>query len=68
MELSLFEEWAGYEISDIVTMKDSDITAHILWVMRFFGYSNKEINKARKMLNKRINNIEKHPERFIKGL
>jgi hypothetical protein len=55
LELSLFSEWAGFEIDrDLIKQFSlAEIVVHILWEMTFYGFDEEIIAKQREELLKR---------------
>lgn len=59
LELSDWEEWLGMEIDEKTAQNYSisEIAAHCLWEMAFFGYDKTAVQEQRDALNKRVKEI-----------
>lgn len=67
LELSLFEEWAGYWIDEklLQQMPAPEIAAHILWEMTFYGYSNEDILAQKREIEELLQESYEHLELCI---
>ena len=70
LDLVPWEEWLGMELDPSTSQEysDSDLIAHCLWEMTFFGFDQTTIEKQREEIERRVKELESMSEEDKKKL
>jgi hypothetical protein len=65
IDLTMWQELIDWEVSNSTKMNGSEVLAHILWEITFYGFSPDKIMLEKEELKKRIERIESGEEKLI---